>query len=43
LLTKVSAWVDRGAAYYENNLRDREMVNLQRKAAAMGLKLVPTA
>jgi transposase len=43
LLTKGPAWVDRGAAYYENKRRDREMVNLTRKAAALGLKLVPTA
>ena len=41
LLTKGQAWVDRGAAYYENKRRDRELIGLQRKAAANGMKLVP--
>jgi transposase len=41
LLTKGPAWVDRGAAYYENKRRDRELVSLHRKAAAAGMKLVP--
>jgi transposase len=41
LLTKGPAWVDRGAAYYEHQRRDRELIGLQRKAAANGLKLVP--
>ena len=41
MLTKGPAWVDRGAAYYENKRRDRELVGLQRKAAAAGMKLVP--
>lgn len=43
LLTKGPAWVDRGAAYYENKRRERELVSLHRKAAAMGMQLVPTA
>ena len=34
LMTKGAAWVDRGAAYYENKRRARELVGLQRKAAA---------
>lgn len=43
LLTKGQAWVDRGAAYYENRRRDREMVHLQKRAAAAGMKLIPIA
>jgi len=43
LLTKGPAWVDRGAAYFENKRRERELVSLHRKAAAMGLQLVPNA
>lgn len=42
LLTKGPAWVDRGAAYYENKRRERELVSLHRKAAAIGMQLVPT-
>ena len=41
LLTKGPAWVDRGAAYYENKRRERELFGLQGKAAANGMKLVP--
>jgi len=41
LLTKGQAWVDRGAAYYENKRQQREMVHLQKRAAAAGMKLVP--
>ena len=41
LLTKGPAWVDRGAAYYENKRHERELVGLHRKAAANGMKLVP--
>jgi len=41
LLTKGVAWVDRGAAYYENKRHDRELIGLQRKAAANGMRLVP--
>ena len=41
LLTKGPAWVDRGAAYYENTRRERELLGLHRKAAAAGMKLVP--
>ena len=43
LLTKGPEWVDRGAAYYQNKRRERELVSLHRKAAAMGMQLVPTA
>jgi hypothetical protein len=41
LLTKGQAYVDRGAAYYESKRQDREMVALQRRAAAYGMKLMP--
>ena len=43
LLTKGPDWVDRGAAYYENKRRERDLVSLHRRAAAMGMQLVPTA
>jgi transposase len=43
LLTKGPGWVDRGAAYYENRRRERDLVHLHRKAAAMGMQLVPNA
>lgn len=43
LLTKGPAWVDRGAAYYENQREQRELQALHRKAAAKGMKLVPVA
>jgi len=41
LLTKGQDYVDRGAAYFEKKRSDREMVNLQRRANELGLKLVP--
>jgi phage gp36-like protein len=41
LMTKGPAWVDRGAAYYENKRRERELMGLHRKAQAAGMKLVP--
>ena len=41
LLTKGVAYVDRGAAYYEEKRRQRETLSLQRAAAAHGFKLVP--
>ena len=40
MLTKGQAFVDRGAACYEQKRRERELSHLQRKAAAMGLQLV---
>ena len=42
MLTKGQAFVDRGAACYEQKRRERELSHLQRKAATMGLQLVPT-
>jgi len=41
MLTKGQAWVDRGAAWYEERRRDRELVHLQKKAAALGWQLLP--
>jgi transposase len=41
LLTKGQAWVDRGAAHYEKQREERELLSLQRKASTKGLKLVP--
>jgi len=41
LLMKGQAWVDRGAEYYERQRTEREMVVLSRKAATMGMRLVP--
>ena len=41
MLTKGQAWVDRGAAYYEQRRQERELIHLQRKAKALGLQLVP--
>jgi transposase len=43
LLTKGQAWVDRGAAYYENKRQQREMVHLLKRAASAGMRLVPIA
>jgi len=43
LLTKGPAWVDRGAAYYEQQREQRELKALHRKAAAKGMKLIPLA
>lgn len=43
MLTKGTEYVDRGQDYYEQQYRQRVLANLQRKAAALGLKLVPGA
>jgi transposase len=43
MLTKGPEWVDRGAAHYEKVCQERELMALQRKASARGLKLVPIA
>jgi transposase len=42
LLTKGQEYVDRGAAYFEKKRTEREMVSLKRKAAELGMQLVPT-
>ena len=41
LLTKGEQYVDRGQQYYEERYRQRLMVHLNRKAVALGLRLVP--
>jgi transposase len=41
LLTKGQAYVDRGAAHYETQYRERQKITLQRKAAELGYQLVP--
>jgi len=41
LLTKGKAYVDRGAAYYESKREQQEMSGLKRRAAALGMVLVP--
>jgi transposase len=43
MITKGQAYVDRGAAHYEGKRQERERVALERRAANLGLKLVPTA
>jgi transposase len=40
LLTKGRAYVDRGAAHFENKRTERELVALRRKAAELGMQLV---
>ncbi len=41
MLTKGEAWVDQGAAKFEQKREDMEMARLRSRAAAKGLKLVP--
>lgn len=41
MLTKGQPWVDRGAVWYEEKRRNRELVHLQKKAAALGWQLLP--
>jgi len=43
MVTKGQAYVDRGAAHYEAKRQQRERVALERRAANLGLKLVPAA
>ena len=43
LLTKGQQYVDRGAAYFEKKRTEREFLSLTRKAAQLGMKLVPTS
>ncbi|MEJ2108478.1 MAG: IS110 family transposase [Acidobacteriota bacterium] len=42
MVTKGQAYVDRGAAYYEKKRHEKERDALSRKAARLGLKLVPS-
>ena len=41
MVTRGEAYVDRGARYYEEKRHERERLALQRRAATLGLKLVP--
>ena len=43
MLTRGQDWVDRGAQQYETKRQARETHSLQRRAAAMGFRLVPVA
>jgi len=43
MVTKGQAYVDRGAAHYEAKRQEKELMALQRRAANLGLKLVPAA
>jgi transposase len=43
MLTKGQAWVDRGAAKFEQKRAERELSSLKSKALAQGFKLVPIA
>lgn len=43
MVTKGQAYLDRGATYYENKRQEKERIALERKAASLGLKLVPAA
>jgi hypothetical protein len=43
MLTKGQEYVDRGAAYFEKKRSEREIVGLKRKAAELGMKLVPVS
>jgi transposase len=40
MLTKGEAWVDRGAAHFEQRRQERELHHLQRRAAAIGMQVV---
>jgi transposase len=43
MLMKGQDWVDRGAAYYEQRRKERELIHLERRAKALGLQLVSAA
>ena len=43
MVTKGQAYVDRGAAYYLSKRKERERIALERRAANLGLKLIPAA
>ena len=43
LMTQGQAWVDRGTEEFERQKEQRELAALRRKAASLGLQLVPTA
>jgi transposase len=41
MLTKGASYVDQGQDYYEERYRQRVLFHLKKKAAALGLELVP--
>ncbi len=43
LFTKGQEWVDRGAQHFERKREQAQLSALERKAAAMGLRLVPAS
>src|SRR5947208_188748 len=43
LLTKGEAWVDRGAAQFEQRHTEQELASLNFKARAQGFRLIPIA
>jgi transposase len=43
MLTKGTEYVDQGQDYYEQQYRQRVVANLQRRATALGYKLMPSA
>lgn len=43
MITRGQVYVDRGAAHYEAKRQQRERISLERRAANLGLKLVPAA
>ena len=43
LLTKGQAYVDRGARHFETQRSERELLTLKRKAAGLGMHLVPAS
>jgi transposase len=43
MMTRGEAYVDRGAAHYEQKRHDHDLMALRRKAASLGMQLVPHA
>jgi transposase len=43
MLRHKEEYVDQGATYYEEQYRKRAIKNLERKAAWLGMKVVPAA
>lgn len=43
MLTRGQAWVDRGAQEFEKRRQAREQMNLERRAKALGMRLVPAS
>ena len=42
MLKDHQAYVDHGRRYYEQKYRERTIANLKRKAAKLGMQVVPT-